>query len=85
MVKKPKLWWFGHVSMFSGLAKTILQGTVNGKRRRGRQKKRREDNIQGWTEMGFASLIRTAESKKDKVERDCCEVVCDAPAMLWDR
>ena len=27
LVKKRKLKWFGHVSMSSGLAKTILQGT----------------------------------------------------------
>ncbi|MEW8339458.1 MAG: hypothetical protein AB2708_06380, partial [Candidatus Thiodiazotropha taylori] len=33
MVKKRKLRWFGHVSSASGLAKTILQGTVNEKRR----------------------------------------------------
>ena len=31
LVKKPKLRWFGHVSRASGLAKTILQGTVKGK------------------------------------------------------
>ena len=29
-VKKRKLKWFGHVSRSSGLAKTILQGTVQG-------------------------------------------------------
>ena len=40
LVKKRKLRWFGHVSRSSGLAKTILQGTVKGKRKRGRQKKR---------------------------------------------
>ena len=39
-VKKRKLRWFGHVSRYSGLAKPILQGTVKGKRKRGRQKKR---------------------------------------------
>ena len=38
LVKKRKLRWFGHVSMSSYLAKTILQGTVKGKRKRGRQK-----------------------------------------------
>ena len=32
LVKKRKLRWFGHVSRSSGLAKTILQGTVKGKR-----------------------------------------------------
>ena len=45
MVKKRKLRLFGHASMSSGLAKTVLQGTVNAKRRRGRQKKRWEANI----------------------------------------
>ena len=45
LVKKRKLRWFGHVSRSSGLAKTIIQGTVKGKRKRGRQKKRWEDNI----------------------------------------
>ena len=38
LVKKRKLRWFGRVSGSSGIAKTILQGTV--KRKRGRQKKR---------------------------------------------
>ena len=40
MVKKRKLRWYGHISRYSGMAKTILQGTVKGARRRGRQKKR---------------------------------------------
>ena len=45
LVKKRKLWWFGHILRSSGLAKTVLQGTMQGKRRKGRQKKRWEDNI----------------------------------------
>ena len=40
LVEKRKLRWFGHVSRSSGLAKTVLQGTVKGKRKRGIQKKR---------------------------------------------
>ena len=42
MVKRRKLQWYGRVSRSSGPAKTILQGTVKGGRRQGRQKKRRE-------------------------------------------
>ena len=53
LVKKQKLRWFGYISRYSGLAKTILQGTLKGKRGRGRQKKRWEDNIREWTEMDF--------------------------------
>ena len=63
LVKKRKLRCFGHVSRSSGLAKTILQGTVKGKRKRGRQKKRWEDNIKEWTGMDFASSARAAENR----------------------
>ena len=45
IVKRHKLKWYGHVSHSSGLAKSILQGTVKGGRGQGRQKKRWEDNI----------------------------------------
>ena len=32
IVKRCKLQWYGHVSRSSGLAKTVLQGTVKGGR-----------------------------------------------------
>ena len=38
IVKRRKLQWYGHVSRSSGLAKTILQGTVKGGRRQDRQR-----------------------------------------------
>ena len=66
MVKKRKLRWYGHISRSSGMAKTILQGTVKGARGRGRQKKRWEDNIKEWTGMGFGDTLRTAEYKESK-------------------
>ncbi|KAK2158010.1 hypothetical protein NP493_1831g00007 [Ridgeia piscesae] len=50
-VKRRKLKWYWHITRSSGLAKTILQRTVQGGRRRGRQKKRWEDNITEWTGM----------------------------------
>ena len=54
IVKRCKLQLYSHVSRSSGLAKTILQGTVNGGRRQGRQRKRWEDNIREWTGLEFA-------------------------------
>ena len=62
-VKKRKLRWYGHVSRSNGLSKTILQGTVRGKRKRGRQKKRWEDNIKEWTGMDFAKSQRAVENR----------------------
>ena len=53
---------FGYVSMSSGFAKTILQDTVQGKIRRGRQKRRWEDNIKECTGMDFASTTKAAEN-----------------------
>ena len=37
IVKRRSLKWYGHVSRSSGLAKTVLQGTVEGGRRLGGQ------------------------------------------------
>ena len=59
-----QLQWYGHVSRSSGLAKTILQDTVKGGRRQGRQRKRWEDNIREWTGLGFAKSQRAAENRE---------------------
>ena len=48
----------------SGLAKTILQGTVKGGRRQGRQRKRWEDNIRGWTCLEFAKSQGAVENRE---------------------
>ena len=64
MVKKWKLGWYGHFSRSSGMAKTILQGTVKGARRRRRQKKRWEVNIKEWMGMGFGDSLRAEEDRE---------------------
>ena len=64
IVKRRKLQWYGHVSRSSGLAKTILQGTVEGGRRHGRQRKRWEDNIREWTGLEFAKSQRAVENRE---------------------
>ena len=56
--------WYGHVSRSSGLAKTILHGTVKGRRRQGRQRKRWEDNIQEWTGLEFAKSQKAVENRE---------------------
>ena len=43
-VKNRKLKMFGHVTRSCGLTMTVLQGPVEGKRKRGRQRKRWTDN-----------------------------------------
>ena len=75
-VKRRNLQWYGHVSRLSGLAKTILQGTVKGGRRPGRQRKRWEDNIREWTGLEFGKFQR------GKMERTGCKIICGAPTTL---
>ena len=63
IVKTRKLQWYGHVSRSSGLAKTILLGTVKVGRRQGGQRKRWKDNIREWTGLGFGKSQRVVENR----------------------
>ena len=44
------------------MAKPILQGTVKGGRRQGRQRKTWEDNIREWTGLEFAESQKAVEN-----------------------
>ena len=71
IVKTRKLRWYGHVTQATGLANTIMQGTVPGRRRRGRppppKKKKKEKKLarqhQGMDGAAFAKTLRLAEDK----------------------
>ena len=86
IVKRRELQRYGHVSCSSGLAKTILQGTVKGGRRQGRQRKRWEDNIREWTGMEFAkskTAVENREKWRELVAKS--SVVPQRPSRLRDR
>ena len=55
ILKRRKLSWFGHITRHND--KTILQSTLEGKRRRGRQRKNWLDNIQEWTHQDLPTLL----------------------------
>ena len=79
IVKRHRLQWYGHVSRSSDLAKTILQGTVKG-RRQDRQRKRWEDNIREWTGLEFAKSQRAMENREKW--RKLVAKSCGAPTTL---
>ena len=62
-VKRRKQKWYGHITRSSGLAKAVLHGTRS--RRRGRQRKRWEDNIKEWTGLAWNSTQRKAEKHEE--------------------
>ena len=72
-----KLQWHGYVSRSSGLAKTILQGTVKGGRRQGRQRKRWEDNY--WPGV---RQVPEGSGEQGKMEKTGCKIICGAPTTL---
>ena len=84
-VKRRKLKWYGHVTRSSGLAKTILQWTVQGGRRRGRQRKRWED-VKEWTGLPWNITLRKAENREEWRKLVVkSTVVPQRSARLWDR
>ena len=64
IAKRRKLQWHGHVSCSSGLAKTIVHGTVKRGRRQGRQKKRKEDYIMEWAGLEFSKSQRAVDNRE---------------------
>ena len=65
IIKKHKLQWYWHVSRLSGLAKTILQGTVKGeedKADRGRGGKTTSGNGQAWSSPSPRGQWRTGKN-----------------------
>ena len=61
----PELAWFEHVSRHDSLSETILQGTLKGGQRRGKQSKYWTDNIKDWTALFMQKLLTGASSRKD--------------------
>ena len=62
-VRRRKLQWFAHVTRHNTLCKTILQGTVEGGRRRGRQRMSWSDNVKNWTDMTTPELLEAATDR----------------------
>ena len=63
IVKRRKFAWFGHISRHNSLAKTVLQGTLEGGRKRGRQVKCWVDNLKEWTRLDSPTLTRLVEDR----------------------
>ena len=78
-VKGRKLQWYGHVSSSSGLAKTILQGTVKWGRRQ-----REEEVGRQHQRMDRPGVCKVPEGsgEQGKLEETGCEIICGVPTTL---
>ena len=80
IIKRRKLQWYGHVSRSSGLAKTILQGTVKGGRRQGRQRKVGRQHQ--WMDRPGVRQVPEGSGEQRKVEETGCKIIFGAPTTL---
>jgi len=64
VVRRRILAWFGHVTRHQMLSKVVLQGMVDGGRRRGGQRKTWLDNIKEWTGRDISTLMRITEDSQ---------------------
>ena len=71
----------GHVSYSSGLAKTILQGTVKG----GKKTRQTEEEVgrqhQGMYRPGVRQ-VQDGSGEQGNIEETGCEIICGAPMTL---
>ena len=72
IVKRLKLQWYGRVSRSSGLAKTILQGTV----KRGKKTRQTEEEVGRHQEMDRPEIRQVPEGSREqgKMEETGCEI-----------
>ena len=81
IVKRHKLQWYGHVSCSSGLAKTILQGTV----KRGKKTRQTEKEV-GRQHLGMdrpgVCQVPESSGEQGKMEETGCKIMCGAPTTL---
>ena len=64
-IRSRKLKYFGHIKRHSSICKTILEGAVEGKRARGRQRATWTDNIREWTSLSLYQCTRKTSNRED--------------------
>ena len=69
IVKRLKMQWYGHVSRSSGLAKTILQGTVKGRRRQKQTEEEVGRQHQGMDRLGVQQ-VSEGNGEQGKMEQN---------------
>ena len=81
IVKRRKLQWYGHVSRSSGLAKTILQGTV----KRGKKTRWTKEEVgrqhQGMDRPGVRQ-VPEGSGEQGKMEKTGCKIIWGALMTL---
>lgn len=63
VLKRRKLTFFGHHIRANRILKTLIQGKVEGERKRGKPRRSWSDDLVDWTGLSLADLCREAENR----------------------
>ena len=63
-IKKHKIQYFGHIMRAEGFQKQLLEGKINGRRKRGRPRKSWTGDILQWTGSSYVELVQRAKSRR---------------------
>ena len=63
-IKKRKSQYFGHLIRAEGFQRLLLDGKVEGTRRRGAQRRTWAKDIVDWADMDYTSCVRLAYDRK---------------------
>ena len=61
---KRKLKFLGHVLRHNSTEKIVLESMIEGKRGRGRPRRRWFDNVKQWTDLSFMECKRVAQQRQ---------------------
>ena len=64
MVKERKMKYFGHLVRANGMQRMLLEGRIEGVKRRGAQRRTWMKDIILWTGMKYEQLVRAAEDRR---------------------
>ena len=64
-IKSRKLKYFSHVKRHQNILKSVLDGVVEGRRCRGRQRSVWCDNIKGWTGRSVTACSAAAQNRTE--------------------
>ena len=63
-IKSRKLQYFGHIKRHNNICKHIMEGNIEGKRARGRQRRTWLDDIKDWTNLSLQECNSQAKNRE---------------------
>ena len=78
-IKCRKLQYFGHIKRHNNICKHIMEGNIEGKRARGRQRRTWLDDIKDWTNLSVQECNSQAKN------RERWRVISSRPHKRWQQ